>query len=298
MTDIINATHLGLRYHRRWALHDCTFALEPGRITALVGPNGSGKTTLLHLAMGLLPPTVGELHVCGSIPHQQPKDLLPCVGFVAQNHPLYRSFTVAEMLIMGRLLNPHWDDEFARTRLAQLAIPVKQHCGHLSGGQAAQLALVLALAKRPDLLLLDEPVASLDPLARADLLSVLLETVAERGTSVVLSSHIIAELERVCDSVLLLANGRVNLQGSLEEVLADHVRVTGPTTEVTSLAHLHALITVRHEGRQTTAIVRRNGPIFGSQWQIASLSLEEIVLAYLSQARDVTNILPYLEVRA
>src|SRR6516225_10637234 len=191
----LETTNLSKRYgHKNWALQNATLHLPAGRVAALVGPNGAGKSTLLHLAVGLLNPSGGSVRVCGFDPVRQPEEVLPRIGFVAQDHPLYKSFSVADMLTFGRQLNPRWDNALALQRLHQLGIPLNRAVGKLSGGQQAQVALALALAKRPNLLLLDEPVASLDPLARREFLNAVMEATAEGGPTVLLSSHIIADL--------------------------------------------------------------------------------------------------------
>ena len=213
---------LGKRYGSTWALHDCDLEIPPGTVTALVGPNGAGKTTLLQLAIGLLEPTAGSIAVLGHDPRAEARSVLPHVGFVAQDHPLPRRFRIAETLRLGRELNPHWDDALAARRIDELGLSLGQHVGTLSGGQQAQVALTLALAKRPQLLLLDEPVASLDPLARREFLNTVVQAVAETGTGVVLSSHIVADLERICDRLIILAHGRPQLAGTIEEILAGH----------------------------------------------------------------------------
>ncbi len=274
---------LGKRYGSHWALRDCSLTVPAGSVTALVGPNGAGKTTLLHLAIGLTEPTTGEVHVLGWSAREQPQLVLPRVGFVAQDHPLYRGFKLAEMLRLGRELNPHWDDELARRRLAGLGIPLEQKVGRLSGGQQAQVALTLALAKRPELLVLDEPVAALDPLARREFLQSLMEAVADGGLTVILSSHIVAELERVCDHLVILAAGGVRLVGSIDEILGSHRLLTGPRTDPAAIARMHSVIEESHTGRQTTLLVRVNGHVVDARWRIDEVGLEEIVLAYLGQ---------------
>ncbi|HEY7348618.1 MAG TPA: ABC transporter ATP-binding protein [Ktedonobacterales bacterium] len=283
MRTALETTKLSKRYGRTWALRDCTLALPAGRVAALVGPNGAGKTTLLHLAVGLLEPTAGSVEVFGFSPREQPKEALPRLGFVAQDHPLYKGFTVEELLTLGRKLNPRWDDELARARIHQLGIPMQRRAGKLSGGQQAQVALVLALAKRPDLLLLDEPLASLDPLARREFLRTLMEAVAESGLTVLLSSHIIGDLERVCDYLVILSASQVQLAGDIEEMVKGHKRLVGPRQEVEALASVHTIIEASHTERQTTLLVRTNGPVFGPTWEAQPVSLEDIVLAYLSQ---------------
>jgi len=207
-TAALEASSLSRRYGSAWALRDCSLSLPTARVIALVGPNGAGKTTLLHLATGLLQPTSGSIHVLGELPGANP-EILGRVGFVAQEMPLYGNFTVAEMLRFGEQLNPTWDQQLAVSRVESLSIPLSQKVGTLSGGQRGQVSLAIALAKRPELLLLDEPLASLDPRARRDFLAALMESVAEHGVSVVLSSHLISDLERVCDHLVVLRNGRV-----------------------------------------------------------------------------------------
>lgn len=215
MSNALETTHLSKRYGRTWALQDCTLALPAGRVAALVGPNGAGKTTLLNLSVGLLSPTEGHVQVFGCSPLTQTTETLPRLGFVAQDHPLYKDFTVADLLTLGRKLNPRWDDPLARARIQKLGIPLDRRTGKLSGGQQAQVALVLALAKRPDLLLLDEPLASLDPLARREFLRTLLDATVESSLTVLLSSHIIGDLERVCDYLIILSASHVQLVGDI-----------------------------------------------------------------------------------
>jgi ABC-2 type transport system ATP-binding protein len=173
VSAVVTARGLGKRYRRRWALQDCTLEIPVGRVTGLVGPNGAGKTTLLGLVVGILTPTVGTIEVCGGRPAADSAQLAK-VGFVAQDNPTYAGLTVADHLRLGAHLNPRWDDAAARRRIDRLHLDPRQKAGQLSGGQRAQLALTLGLAKRPELLILDEPVASLDPLARREFLQVLM----------------------------------------------------------------------------------------------------------------------------
>ena len=283
MSNALETTRLSKRYGRTWALQDCTLALPAGRVAALVGPNGAGKTTLLHLSVGLLEPTVGEVQVFGCSPLRQPTEALPRLGFVAQDTPLYKSFTVADLLTLGRKLNPGFDDGLARARMQKLGIPLKRRAGKLSGGQQAQVALVLALAKRPDLLLLDEPLASLDPLARREFLRTLLDAATESGLTVLLSSHIIGDLERVCDYLIILSASQVQLAGDMQEIAKTHRRLIGPRQDVAAISSLHTVIEASYTQRQTTLLVRMNGPLFDSSWHAQDVSMEDIVLAYLSQ---------------
>ena len=258
-------------------------AIPTGSVTALVGPNGAGKTTLLHLVIGLSEPSAGEVRVLGWSARRQPQIVLPRIGFVAQEHPLYRGFRLGEMLTLGRKLNPRWDDELALGRLERLGLPLERKIGTLSGGQQAQVALTLALAKRPELLVLDEPVAALDPLARREFLQSLMEAVADGGLTVVLSSHIVAELERVCDHLVILDAGGVRLTGAIEQILGSHRLLTGPRTDPAAVARDHTVIQERHTERQTTLLVRVNGRVSDTTWNVDEIGLEDIVLAYLGR---------------
>jgi ABC-2 type transport system ATP-binding protein len=277
----LSANGLGKRYGSRWALHDCTLDIPTGTIAALVGPNGAGKTTLLHLVVGLNRPDAGEVEVFGHSPRRDAALALPRIGFVAQEHPLHRGFTIGETLKLGRKLNTNWDDAAALERIDRLGLSPTQKIGKLSGGQQAQIALTLALAKQPDLLVLDEPIASLDPLARREFLQSVMTAVAETGMTVILSSHIVADLERVCDHLVILAAGRVQLAGPIEEIVASHRLLTGPRSDPTALTRVHEVICESHTERQTTLLVRANGHVYDSRWQLHEVDLEEIVLAYL-----------------
>jgi ABC-2 type transport system ATP-binding protein len=282
----IQTQGLGKRYGSKWALHDCTLDIPTGSVTALVGPNGAGKTTLLQLAVGLSQPSAGEVRVLGNAPRDEADSVLPRVGFVGQDHPLHRGFSIAETLKLGRRLNPTWDEEAALERIERLGLPLGQKVGKLSGGQQAQVALTLALAKRPDLLLLDEPVASLDPLARREFLNALMEVVTETAVTIVLSSHIVTDLERVCDHLVILSHGRTQLAAPIDEILASHRLLTGPRSDPDTVARVHQVIRESHTERQTTLLVRANGHVYDSCWQIHEVDLEEIVLAYLGYGRS------------
>jgi ABC-2 type transport system ATP-binding protein len=280
-TAALESTALGRRYGRHWALRDCTLRLPEGRIVGLVGPNGAGKTTLLHLAIGLLEPTAGTIDVFGSSPRRHPREVLTRVGFVAQDHPLYRGFRVQEMLELGRRLNRTWDEAVARGRLGRLGIALSKRCGELSGGERAQVALCLALAKRPKLLLLDEPVSSLDPLARREFLQELMTAVTDSGCTVVLSSHVLADVERVCDHLVILARGRVQVASGIEELVRGHRILVGPRRERDDRVEGADVVQVTRADRQTTLIVRTNGRILDPAWEQHDIGLEEVVLAYL-----------------
>jgi ABC-2 type transport system ATP-binding protein len=282
MNTALRAEELTMRYGATIALENCSFNLPGGRIAALVGPNGAGKTTLLQLAAGLLAPTSGRAEIFGWSPQEHPAMVLPRIGFLGQDRPLFRSFTVAETMKMGRRLNPRWDQELALERLARLKIPLDRRIRKLSGGQQAQVALVLALAKHPELLLLDEPVSALDPIARREFMSTLVDATAAHGLTVLLSSHIIGDLERVCDFLIALTGGQAVLAGDLDKLVAGHRLVIGPAEAADACRHLHDVVSDTRTGRQATLLVRLNGRMFSPSWQVREPSLEEIVLAYLS----------------
>jgi ABC-2 type transport system ATP-binding protein len=281
VTNALETRNLGRRYGSMWALRDCTLQLPRGAVAALVGPNGAGKSTLLHLAVGILQATEGSVSILGESMRGQHPEMLARIGFVAQDAPLYRNFSVADMLRFGEHLNPRWDNATATRRLARLNIPLDRQCGRLSGGQQAQVALAMAAAKRPEVLFLDEPLASLDPLARRDFLEVLMETVADGEVTVVLSSHLIADLERVCDHLIVLTGGRTALAGTTEDLVADHHRLVGPRSETNGLAHTHDIIEERSTDRQTTVLVRGGQAVLDPRWEVSDVGLEDLVLAYL-----------------
>ena len=282
MSSVLEADGLGRRYGRRWALRDCTLDIPAGRVVALVGPNGAGKTTLLHLAVGLLEPTTGTIGVLGEKVSDTPAQL-GRVGFVAQETPVYPALSVADHLRLGAHLNPGWDDRVAQERMQQLQLDPSQRAGSLSGGQRAQLALALAVAKRPKLLLRDEPVASLDPLARREFLQGLMEIASEQEVSVILSSHLVADLERVCDYLVLLTASRIQLAGEVEELLATHRRLIGPRRDIDSLPAGQQVIEASHTDRQSTLLVHTEEPIHDPAWAVEEVSVEDLVLAYMRQ---------------
>jgi ABC-2 type transport system ATP-binding protein len=277
---VLRALGLGKKYTRHWALTGCTLDIPAGHVTGLVGPNGAGKSTLLGLAAGMIEPSSGTVEVCGGVPGSGPAQLAK-VGFVAQNAPVYAGLTVEEHLRLGARLNPGWDDKLARDRIGRIGLDPELRAGGLSGGRRAQLALTLGIAKRPELLLLDEPVASLDPLARREFLQDLMEAVAEHGLSVVMSSHLVADLERVCDHLVVLVDSRVRLTGEVEDLLATHRRLTGPRRDVDTLPGDQEVVSVRHTDRQTTALVRTGAPVLDPAWDVGEVDLEDLILAYL-----------------
>jgi ABC-2 type transport system ATP-binding protein len=292
----IEATGLGKRYGRTWALQDCSIRVPTGRIAALVGPNGAGKTTFLHLAAGLLRPTTGEVRVFGRTPQEHPLLLLDRVGFVAQDTPMYRDFSVADMLRFGRALNLRWDQKTVETRLRILNIPFDRKIGRLSGGMRSQVALAMALGKNPELLLLDEPVARLDPLARREFMQGLTEAVAENGTSVLLSSHLVADLERVCDYLVIINAGQVQVAGDIDELLAAHRLLVGPRIHDEDRPPGVDVVRAQHTERQSSLWVRGKVSMLPAGWREEQLPLEELVIAYLSAPAAGTLPKPQLEV--
>ena len=281
----LHASGLGKRYRQRWALSDCTLQIPEGRVAGLVGPNGAGKTTLLHLAVGLLAPTTGTITVLGGEPASGPGQLAK-VGFVAQDTPVYAGLSVADHLRLGAHLNPAWDAAYAERRIGRIDLDPAQRAGKLSGGQRAQLALTLAIAKRPRVLILDEPVASLDPLARREFLQDLMEAVADQEISVILSSHLVADLERVCDYLVVLAASRVQIAGDVDALIASHHRLIGPRRDPASLPSDQEVVQASHTDRQSTLIVQTRHPVLDPAWTVEQLSMEDLVLAYMSQAAN------------
>jgi ABC-2 type transport system ATP-binding protein len=283
VTSVLETEELTKRYRGKTALSNCTITVPTGHVVGLVGPNGSGKSTLLNIASGLLAPTSGSVRVFGEPPASSTTQL-ERVGFVAQDTPVYSSFSVHDHLRYGKHVNPKWDDELARRRVDELGLDPRQRAGKLSGGQRAQLALTLAIAKRPEFLLLDEPVASLDPLARREFLQILMETVADHDVSVVLSSHLVGDIERVCDYLVILVSSRVQLAGDVEELLATHHRLIGPRDAAPPDGQV--IIESSHTERQSLLLVRSDGPIADSRWTVEAVSLEDLVLAYMGQGRS------------
>ena len=283
--NVIETCGLARRYRRTWALRDCNLAIPAGHVVALVGPNGAGKTTLLNLAAGLLRPTTGHVTVLGS-EHPGSEAARSRIGFVAQDAPLYGHLPAGDMLHLARNLNANWDDDGALARLADLGIPLDRKVRQLSGGQRAQLALTIALAKRPEVLILDEPLASLDPLARHDFMGSLMAVVAEDGISVVFSSHVVSELERIADYLVVLNEGRLQLAGDVDALLSTHRVLTGPGGEMAIESQRLSVVQAKQAAAQTHLLVRMPAadpaPV---GWLSAPASLEDLVLAYLRDPR-------------
>ena len=279
----LEAVGLGKRYGRKWGLQDCSFRLPTGRIAALVGPNGAGKSTLLRMAAGITRPSAGDVRVFGNAPQDQSAEVLRQIGYLDQERPLYRSFRVEEMLRFGEKLNPSWDDVAARGYLGDLGIAPDSKVGNLSVGQQAQIALTMCLAKRPALLLLDEPVAALDPVAREGLMHVLLQSVVDDNTTVLLSSHAISDLATVCDYVIILSASHVHVADDLDYVLATHRLLVASNEEAPELPPGVVVVSTTRSERQTNLLVRVEQPVNDPFWRVVEPTLEEIVIAYLRE---------------
>ena len=283
------AQGLGKRFGRDWGLRDCSLTIPPGAIVGLTGPNAAGKSTLLSLATGLLAPSEGSISVLGRDPIREPA-VLGEIGYVAQGAPLYRSFTVAETIEFARRTNPDWDDAIVPELLTRIAPRTK--VGSLSAGERARLALALVLGKRPQLVLLDEPFVGLDPLAGREFLQLLMDHVAQTSASVVIASHVIADIERVCDHIVLMTEGGVRLQGDVEELLDSHRILTGPRRPMRSIGGVREIVRERHSDRQLTLLVVTDRPILDRSWTVERVGLEELLLAYMAPERLPTPVAP------
>lgn len=293
----IEAYGLGMRYRRGWALRDCSFRLPAGRICGLVGPNGAGKTTLLSIAAHVLQPTNGSISLFGEAPGSVESGRR--TAFLAQEKPLFRRFTVAETLRLGRELNPGWDQRAAEDIVRAGNVPFEARISTLSGGQRTRVAIALAFGKRPDLLMLDEPMSDLDPVVRNEIMGVLLAEAAERGTTVLMSTHVLAELENVCDYLVVVSGGGIRLAGDVDELMSVHSLVRGAKEGdgiPAALGH-HTLVESRTSGRQFTALIRPQGPVTGP-WEIAAPNMEELLLAYLRTPDAPPLITPIAQVHA
>jgi len=274
-----------MRYGHRHALADCTLSIPAGHVVGLVGPNGAGKTTLLHLAVGLLTPASGTIEVLGGKPGSGPAQLAK-VGYVAQDTPLYAGLTVADHLKLGAHLNPGWDMAVAAERIERLRLDPRQKAGKMSGGQRAQLALTMAIAKNPELLIMDEPIASLDPLARSDFLRSLADVTADRLVSVVLAAHLLGDLERICDYLIVLVGSRVQVAGEVSDLLASHRMLTGVRADPAIMPPGSTVISASRDGRPRMVLARVAGPVDETAWPGGPITLEDLVLAYMSRATD------------
>ncbi len=283
MADVLalEATGLGRRYRRKWALKDCTLAVPSGRVTALVGPNGAGKSTLLRIAAGLIPPSTGAMKVLGADLMARPHNSIRRVGYLDQDRPTYSSFKVRELLHFGQSSNPLWNRDLAFENLSRLGVPLDSRVSKLSGGQQAQVALTICLAKMPELLLLDEPAAALDPVAREDLLRLLMNDVAQNGSSVILSTHSLADVSSICDYVIVLSESQVVLANDIDFVMESH-RILSSDRRLSAQFPAGAIVLEeRHSVREFSFMARIELPIMDSRWLIESPTLDEIVMAYL-----------------
>ncbi|HTW01884.1 MAG TPA: ABC transporter ATP-binding protein [Streptosporangiaceae bacterium] len=235
------------------------------------------------MAVGMMSPTSGTIEVLGGRPASS-RAQLARVGFVAQDAPVYAGLSVADHLRLGARMNPRWDAALAGERIERLGLDPRQHAGKLSGGQRAQLALTLAVSKRPELLILDEPIASLDPLARREFLQDLADVITTGRVSVVMSSHLVGDLERVCDYLIVLVGSRVRVAGPVDELLATHHLLSGPRRDPDTLPDGLDVISASHTDVQTTLLARTSGPVLDPAWTISEVGLEDLVLAYMSQA--------------
>jgi ABC-2 type transport system ATP-binding protein len=286
----LRAEGLGKCYGHVWGLRDCTFTIPAGSVAGLVGPNGAGKTTLLALSVGLLAPTEGSIEVFGETSRAHTAGTLARVSYLAQDHPLYGSFTVADMFHLGRDMNPAWDQRLAEQRMDTLGIPVKRKVKTLSGGQQAQVALTMALAKRAPLMVLDEPVASLDPIARLDFMRDVMAASADEALTVIIASHVISELERLCDWLLVLTEGRLRLAGPIDDLRARHHLLTVPRH--TQDADLPGTVITRDDSdRHSTVLVAADPAPQHPQWQVEPVGFEQLVLAYL-RPRPAPDLVP------
>jgi ABC-2 type transport system ATP-binding protein len=299
--NAIETTGLGKCYGKKsWALRDCTLAIPEGCLAALVGPNGAGKSTLMNMAVGLALPTTGTVTVLGGMPATE-SAMLHDIAFMAQDAPVYKNLSVADMLHLTRNLNSRFDHAQAKARLADLGIPLKKKAGKLSGGQQAQVALTLALARRPRLLILDEPLAALDPLARQDFMATVMLAMADDGVSVLLSSHALADLERVADFVVVLGNGELRIAGEVDDLLAEHYLLTGPVGDADRLVGQLSPVQVKRAEAQAQLLVRTGGsanekPV-PPNWEAHRIGLEELVLAYLRPTRAGSSPAPGTDFR-
>ena len=283
----LRTDRLGRRYGRVWGLRDCTLEVPGGAIVGLVGPNGAGKTTLLETIIGLLEPTEGQASVFGEISRAHHTATLARVGYVAQDHPLYRDFSVADMFRLGRTMNPGWCQELAAARMDALGIPLKRKVKQLSGGQRAQVSLTMALAKRAPLLVLDEPVSSLDPIARLEFMREVVAAAAGTGLTVIISSHVVSELERLCDWLIVLAHGHVQLAGPTDDLIAAHRLLIVP--RAIPNAGLPGRVIHRSDSDRHSAVLVRTGPArvaleARAGWQAEPVGFEQLVMAYLQRS--------------
>ena len=282
----LRTERLGRRYGKMWGLRDCTLEVPAGAVAALVGPNGAGKTTLLEMIIGLLEPTEGQVSIFGEASRAGTAETLARVGYVAQDHPLYRDFSVADMFHLGWAMNPGWDQQLAAARVDTLGIPLRHKVRSLSGGQRAQVSLTMALAKRAPLVVLDEPVSSLDPVARLEFMRDVMASAADTTMTFLISSHVVSELERFCDWLIILAGGRVQLAGPADDLLAAHRLLIVP--RATPDAELPGAVIHRDDSDRHSTVLVRTDPVRPAAhedpgWQADPVSFEQLVMGYLQR---------------
>lgn len=272
----LSTTGLSKSYGRKSALRDCTVELPEGKVIGLVGANGGGKSTFLGVAAGMIRPSAGQVRVFGD---EVRGHLHPDAAYLPQHRPLYKDFTIAEMIRTVGAMNQRWSSERVEEALAaHPEMDRSSRVSSLSQGMRTQLAVALCLGRLPKLLMLDEPMSDLDPLAREEFLRLVMTDVAERGTTVVLSSHLLGELRDVCDHLMLLHVGEVLLDGDVEEILDDHLDVIGPAEDGSSVAG--TVIHTRRTGRQQRSLVRTPGSL-AAGWEGQRPELEGLVTDYL-----------------
>ena len=294
-TPVIETKALAKRFGRTWGLRECTLSIPPGKVAALVGPNGAGKSTLLRMAAGLSRPTSGMIKVLGGVPSAGDDSLLRRVGYLDQERPLYKGFRVDEMFRFGAGTNPTWDMTTAHAYVDQLGISLRDRVDKLSGGQQAQVALTMCLAKQPELLILDEPAAELDPVAREDLLRLLMREVAERGTSVVLSTHALGDVGSICDYLVIMSHSTIVLADDLEFVVESHRFLSATSSNAPALPEGVTVIDTRTSSRDVTHLARMSLPLVDETWQITEPTLDEIIMAYLRLGTGSTLSQPHYD---
>jgi ABC-2 type transport system ATP-binding protein len=288
----LRTDRLGRRYGRVWGLRDCTLEVPTGAVVGLVGPNGAGKTTLLEMITGLLKPTEGQISVFGETSRAGTAQTLARVGYVAQDHPLYRDFSVADLFQLGRAMNLRWDQGLATARMDALGIPLDRKVRQLSGGQRAQVSLTMALAKRAPLLVLDEPLSSLDPVARLEFMREVMVAAVGTGLTVIMSSHVVSELERFCDWLVVLAHGYLQLAGPADDLIAAHWLFT--VARATPDAELPGRVIHRSDSDRHSAVLVRADPVrvaveARAGWHAEPAGFEQLVMAYLQSSSGVAR---------
>ncbi len=294
-TPVIETKALAKRFGRTWGLRECTLSIPTGKVAALVGPNGAGKSTLLRMAAGLSRPTSGMIKVLGGVPSAGDDSLLRRVGYLDQERPLYKGFRVDEMFRFGAGTNQTWDMTTAHAYVDQLGISLRDRVDKLSGGQQAQVALTMCLAKQPELLILDEPAAELDPVAREDLLRLLMREVAERGTSVVLSTHALGDVGSICDYLVIMSHSTIVLADDLEFVVESHRFLSATSSNAPALPEGVTVIDTRTSSRDVTHLARMSLPLVDETWQITEPTLDEIIMAYLRLGTGSTLSQPHYD---